>query len=448
MEKKQKEVVRQQLYRKKLKEQGVDPYATEKRNKLIKRIESGTKSNISSIIKYNINNMVVDTTKPEINSKIIDVLDPKPKPIKFKFKKELTLEDSISSLKTLKGEDQSDVTIINYISKFSKTLGLLEGDFSKFKTPNLVFEILSENYGIYSKDYIVSIIMTIKAYTDFKNTLTEEIISEYYTAMYKAKIQIQNNMIDNTEQKTIFQWNSLIELRNELEIENVYSMKYLLICLYTYLPPLRDNYGKIEVIDDYKGKVEIHKDNYYDRNNGIFIINEFKTSRNNTQQIMFIVPTLLKEIITNSLDHSPRKYLITKNNYIDCYAKGKLSSTINSWFKFSINSLRHCFETYFIKNSGYFSVRETNVINKIIGHNRGTGILYKRCIIDHNVENDEDEENSIKEDIVIEYAPVDMAEIKDIPNSNPEDLYINSDVINIEFMNILSGKIYNLFKRE
>lgn len=150
-------------------------------------------------------------------------------------------------------------------------------------------------------------------------------------------------------------WEDVIKARDALDKK---SVEYLLLCLYTMIPPARADYNKVKI---YRNKEPNEKDieeypNYLMINSKsphmVLVFNEFKTASQlqtkKREPYVKELPNDLVKVIKISLKEKPRDFLIVSpttgepyhlpNSYTQ-YFDRKLSKILGK--KTSINMLRH-----------------------------------------------------------------------------------------------------------
>lgn len=139
---------------------------------------------------------------------------------------------------------------------------------------------------------------------------------------------------------------------DSIEQENM----YLLCHLYTKLPPIRDNYTRVEFI---KNDKEIKEGkNYYNLTTKTFTFQQFKSAEHHGKvTTMAYDPKAggikhkdLPRIIADSYKARPRKFLIEKP---DGGTYSELKSKLKKIFGFAINPLRHSYITWFFQTVKY-----------------------------------------------------------------------------------------------
>jgi len=230
-----------------------------------------------------------------------------------------------------------EVTSNNYIRDFQRIVELLECPTDDiipcFRNVEKVLSIMQQYYPNIStyKNMLTSIISLCKYNELFAKFVNQE---AYLREMNRLRTLVQKNDVEKSNMGQTMPWSYYVQLLSQLKQEMPNSTKYLLLCLYTMIPPVRDNYGKVYIVYD-DSLVPNNEHNLYYLNNGRLVLTEYKTDKY-YGVIDEVIPIVLQEVIANSLEKYPRKYLITKDNTIDqLYSQnrqGKLSSIFQSRF--------------------------------------------------------------------------------------------------------------------
>ena len=151
--------------------------------------------------------------------------------------------------------------------------------------------------------------------------------------------------------------------------------------LYTYIPPVRDDYGEMRIVKDRLRSIK-EKGNIINIETGEMKIREYKTAwKYGTIKINLkeLAPELY-EIILESYKRNPREYLITQRNNTTqkIYAEGELSRHIIRKYGISINNIRRSFRTVIYNNMKEFRPSEIRWINYIMGHSMDQSMEYVR----------------------------------------------------------------------
>ena len=277
----------------------------------------------------------------------------------------------------------SDVTHNNYKRDFNRIIELLkcpETDIIPcFTDTRHVLDILRHTYSNVStyKNMLTPIISLCKYDENFAKSVDYK---AYLAEMNNLRAIAKKNEIDKSNNGQTQPWSYYVKLRQQLEHIDQDNTRYLLLSIYTLLPPVRDDYGKVYVSQG--ETVPSEERSIYYVNTGRLVLCEYKTGKY-YGIIDEIIPMRLQKIISQSLTKHPRKYLITKGSTVDqLYSSkqgGKLSSIFQSrFFDFSINDLRHSLEDYIDQFHRSFTSGELIKIRHIMGHNASIGDLYTR----------------------------------------------------------------------
>ena len=167
------------------------------------------------------------------------------------------------------------------------------------------------------------------------------------------------------EEKNWIAWEDVEKKRDELkaEVDKFASQKsvtikqynqllsYLLLCLYTYLPPRRNqDYQEVWVVREWKESMPTDR-NYLDLHGQQFVFNKYKTAKASGQQRVEIPDNELKDAIVMYLKHNPH-YRASKNKSNEyrflCKADGTPLTVVNAI---------------------------TRILNKVFGRNIGSSML-------------------------------------------------------------------------
>jgi hypothetical protein len=147
-------------------------------------------------------------------------------------------------------------------------------------------------------------------------------------------------------------WDEVIKTRNELP---THSVEYLVLSLYTMIPPARADMNKVKIYKRRKpNPAEIKSDPNYllvDKNGAMTLVyNEFKSRSRRLQMYKKILPADLTQVIFKSLKEKPRDYLIVSPRTGKPYDNAQTYTTyVDRIFekifkkKLTINTLRHSF---------------------------------------------------------------------------------------------------------
>lgn len=165
----------------------------------------------------------------------------------------------------------------------------------------------------------------------------------------------------------------LQKIRDELPM----SLTKLLIAFYTMIPPMRADYGMVQLIgfDDNPITANYIK---MDDSTAFMRITDFKTA-STYKEVSQKLPDDLFKLLKESLKLIPRDYLFvnkfnspfTRQNFIN-WANDKLSMTLGKTF--TLTMFRHIYLSSLPKN---ITVQERDRISKLMGHSLETQLSYE-----------------------------------------------------------------------
>lgn len=111
------------------------------------------------------------------------------------------------------------------------------------------------------------------------------------------------------QKKGVLQWEDVLKVRDELEKNEFGSRRHLLLSIYTYIPPLRQDFNEIKILNKTPRR---SVGNYIVMNTKTnkLILNEYKTSVS-YGRFETDIPKPLIKVIKKSLENNPREYLFT-----------------------------------------------------------------------------------------------------------------------------------------
>jgi hypothetical protein len=185
-------------------------------------------------------------------------------------------------------------------------------------------------------------------------------------------------------------YKTIIKKRNQLsrlikknKKNNLLNQQYLLLSLYTYIAPIRNNYHNTKIInklsdDNGKNNFLLHEteDKY------IFILNTDKVI-NHYGKIKIKFPKVLNRIIKESLKNFPRTYLFV-NSKEQPMTDRNIASTLSNIFegkKLSISNLRIAYITNFYSKNK--TVNQKEKLAKQMRHSTNEALLsYQKVLND------------------------------------------------------------------
>lgn len=171
-------------------------------------------------------------------------------------------------------------------------------------------------------------------------------------------------------------WEDIIKIRNGLKNNEDMEKEYLILSLYTYLPPRRAlDFVLLKLAKDKSYVVKDHNYNYYDMKAHKFIYNKFKTAGKYKQQIIDC-PIELHKIIMNYVNKHNIKNLELLLGFRNYH---QISYLLNTLLNTSIDNIRHSF----VNNEIGGSISNTKNIlenSRKMGHSVTTHLLYQKNV--------------------------------------------------------------------
>jgi len=249
-------------------------------------------------------------------------------------------------LKSIEDSSLSLFTKRNYIQKAIVLTKLLDKSLEYIiQHPKIAIKKINNTYtNIGSRKTFYTFILAIFRYNDdlkckYKDDYelwrkefseSDEIIAERYKQNAPSKKQIEGFVA----------FEDIVKKRDTLEDG---SDSKLLLSFYTYIPPLRADFGRVFVGKDKKHS----EDNYLHNNYSELILGKYKTAKTHNEFKKELPKELILQI-KKSLENKPREYLFTTRD-----GKPMLKNTYTKWcnrtlqflFKkpLTVSLIRHAF---------------------------------------------------------------------------------------------------------
>jgi hypothetical protein len=165
--------------------------------------------------------------------------------------------------------------------------------------------------------------------------------------------RVESASLSEREEKSWIDWSSVLETVHKLGNSEYGSMRHLLLCMYTFIEPLRQDYGHVKLtrtqpLSPLNGE---NKGNYmvFGKQNTTLYLNTYKTFKKyNT--LVRPIPEKLRNVILHSLRSKPRKWLFidafgdpyTNRNSYTKWCNRMLYSIFQPK-KVTVSTLRHSF---------------------------------------------------------------------------------------------------------
>jgi hypothetical protein len=295
--------------------------------------------------------------------KMIDPSIPKKKKITLK---PITMDDVEGQLdKVVANKKITPKTKMNIMYNIKKILDTFGCDMpqliDQLKDYENVIKVITEAYPDYPQNFIGSLVSLAKHNVPNYRTRVGVEALEQYSDATKRLIKKNEDRHDDTN---AVDWNIFLNIAKRYEKTSLYSQEHLISSLYTLLPVVRDDWGKVKIIDGKVNKIPLSKKgsqgnlNYYIPSERKLVFQTYKGSLTKGDTII-IVNDNLAGIIDGSLKKNPRDWLITQNGNRtnEIYANGKLSKIVKDIMTdedhpegYTIRQMRHSICTYLYKD--------------------------------------------------------------------------------------------------
>ena len=269
------------------------------------------------------------------------------------------MKDILKVLKIVNNGIISDKTINNYYKTINNLIEKM-----KIKNFNLLYflnnvekilKFIDDNYDSdTTKMMVVSSILNILRYFKDKEYLINDDTYEYilkkyrdYILKYKKKTDElkKDNKLNQRENKNWMDYNDIIKIYNKLYDDNIiyldnidkYNIKIIhdvqnmvILSLYILLEPRRNEYISVK----YKN-YDKNKDNYFDINNKLIVLNNYKTSKIKNEYIINLKDNKLYDLLIKLI--KLKEFNNFKSDYLFSSDDDKIIDSSN-WTK-RLNSL-------------------------------------------------------------------------------------------------------------
>ena len=174
-----------------------------------------------------------------------------------------------------------------------------------------------------------------------------------WRVLYKdigAKVleKYENNEASARQKAAYLPLAEVIRIRDALDKA---SEDYLIICMYTMIPPVRADYGAVAILTRKPTGAKATTGNYMivTASSATLVLNEFKTQRSRIHQYVRVLPADLEKVVRASLKQTPRDYLVVGQNGRPFEKDNSYIKHVNNIFKrvfskpVTISMLRHIY---------------------------------------------------------------------------------------------------------
>lgn len=202
----------------------------------------------------------------------------------------------------------------------------------------------------------------------------------------KETARLMEGRLNERERETYVPWNSIIEARERLEKEEPSSVQTLLLSMYTYIEPVRQDYGNVKILyaeprpnSGIPNFIVLDRE---DRDTATLTISDYKTAKKYGVHKRHL-PKELVEVVWKSLEEKPRDYLFVDSKGMPFEKKNSFVQWTNRSLynifegrKVTVNTLRHSF----ISNLDFNSKTPGDILRsaRMMGHSVNQQQLYRR----------------------------------------------------------------------
>ena len=219
----------------------------------------------------------------------------------------------------------------------------------------------------YAPELQCSMVKQYKKWQDMFQSLDEEISEKY-----------DRNEPSARQREAYMSWEEVLKKRDSLQKD---SEEYLVMMLYTAIPPVRADYGNVLITK--KEPEETTQGNYLvlNKKECRMVLNEFKSKGKSLKQYNKVLPKELEEVIRESLKREPRSHLIVgrdgkpyvrDNSYV-VYLKRLMNKVLGK--NISVSMLRHIYVSSLDMNE--LTSGEKSQISKDMLHSTSTNDRYR-----------------------------------------------------------------------
>lgn len=260
------------------------------------------------------------------------------------------------------------------IKKYNNVLKLLGEKDIDIKNYNQVTNHLTTNgFSLsYNKVILSAIIYQLK----LDNQDNKELIKKYLNIIAKIREVLTEKMDNHVVNYEIKKWEDIVKMQitYQLNYRGTQLKKHMvIIALYTYIPPRRvRDYSLMKWVIDLNEANDINS-NYFVKNAGALIYNNYKTKKKFKQQIIK-APQSLKETIDDYVEENG----INSGDSLLGLSDSGLNYCIIRIFGGGVDMLRRSFVDYRFKDNELPKNVDLKRISDMMGHNLDTHLAYRK----------------------------------------------------------------------
>ena len=206
--------------------------------------------------------------------------------------------------------------------------------------PDIVYNIIQKQKN-FKTDKMFAPLTIMSFFITFMSLFShiQEIKDKYpkQHEKYKKYFSIIQNQVTLIKSKGTFSpqqekgyvtWEDIIKKRQEIASYKYASKEHLILALYTYIPPLRQDFGFIKILHEIPTQHDIGNYIVLSKNNNILVLNDYKTTKYFPQYRKHL-PKPLIDIINKSIQIQPRLYLFVISEGLPFKNKKRFGENIN-----------------------------------------------------------------------------------------------------------------------
>lgn len=250
----------------------------------------------------------------------------------------------------------SDISKTNYIKRLTHLTNVTGQDINWIiDNCKKTMAVLKDKSYETKKAYINSV-LTLFKYTANMKTMKNKQYKCWFKHFQEVNTVTEskyNNIEASAKQIDAFmEWKDIIDVRDGLDKD---SEAYLILCLYTMIPPSRADMNNIKIVKKWPGESDIkNQPNFlvWEANEKMTLVyNEFKSKGRSIPKYEKELPAELVDVIVASLKNKPRDFLIvsprTAGPYLNVNSYTKyvhdMWARVFAGKKVTFNTLRHSF---------------------------------------------------------------------------------------------------------
>jgi len=247
----------------------------------------------------------------------------------------------------------SDTSRKAYEASLRQLKTLIDAPYEDFEDIQEAIE--SSDYSDSTKSLMYNAVLRFN-----RQNFSEEVINKYKNMIMiyitKSKTKKESQIMNEKEQEKFLSWPEVLQVREKVKADiNDFDsyMNYIIVCLYTYFPPRRLDYGDMKITSkapkDPSGNFLV-----ITQRQCKFIFTDYKTDRTYGIQI-FTIQEPLAQILRDFVESYNLEYLLI-NNKGEPFGSQALSSRVINIFKkytdtaVGVSVLRHSFVSYMRKD--------------------------------------------------------------------------------------------------